>query len=493
MPRAIINFPASIQPGIAPVASSSSLPAPSSATYTHAAALNAARKVLEPEGWEVLDGALRSNEEEKDADLYLTDYDLLPFEKLLPGASPSGNQSQFSSYVIRKALIRKHHLAHTLHLHSVKQQGSTAATPSTIKGKGKERTAQECAPQTWHFELQFADELDELLMDDLYDLKELLDENEARKGPEGGGEDIDISPPRIEHRWFILKPGMSDRGHGIRIFDSESMLRDIFEELEHAESDEEEADDDEEDSGKGGMLGQLRHFVIQEYISRPLLLDPPRPNGIDEASSSKGRKFHLRAYVLCVGGLQVYLFDEMLALFAPVPYASPSEASPSGEAATGSVDLRAHLTNTCLQSEDNPERDGRPTEENVHLWSDLDGVNVFPVDDHSIPSPSGQLSEAQISQVLQEVAKTVGQVFEACAKAGSVHWQMWPNAWEIFGVDMLVGWDADDEGDDDSLRTWLLEINAVSDRARFQWCALLTSLVHTSPYSNRTLSRLVID
>ena len=33
-----------------------------------------------------------------------------------------------------------------------------------------------------------------------------------------------------------------------------------------------------------------------------------------------GRKFHIRAYVLCVGSLSVYAFSEALALFAGKPY-----------------------------------------------------------------------------------------------------------------------------------------------------------------------------
>ena len=42
------------------------------------------------------------------------------------------------------------------------------------------------------------------------------------------------------------------------------------------------------------------------YIDRPLLVT--------------GRKFHIRAYVLCVGSLSVYAFSEALALFAGNPY-----------------------------------------------------------------------------------------------------------------------------------------------------------------------------
>ena len=46
----------------------------------------------------------------------------------------------------------------------------------------------------------------------------------------------------------------------------------------------------------------LREWVLQRYIERPLLVG--------------GRKFHLRAYALCVGSLSAYVFSEGLALFA---------------------------------------------------------------------------------------------------------------------------------------------------------------------------------
>ena len=46
--------------------------------------------------------------------------------------------------------------------------------------------------------------------------------------------------------------------------------------------------------------------MLRRYIDRPLLVS--------------GRKFHIRAYVLCVGSLSVYAFSEALALFAAEPY-----------------------------------------------------------------------------------------------------------------------------------------------------------------------------
>ena len=46
--------------------------------------------------------------------------------------------------------------------------------------------------------------------------------------------------------------------------------------------------------------------MLRRYIERPLLVS--------------GRKFHIRAYVLCFGSLSVYAFSEALALFAGEPY-----------------------------------------------------------------------------------------------------------------------------------------------------------------------------
>jgi len=70
----------------------------------------------------------------------------------------------------------------------------------------------------------------------------------------------------------------------------------------------------------------LREWVLQRYIPRPLLV--------------QGRKFHLRAYVLCVGSLSVYFFKEVLLLSAQRPLAGASLK-----------DKTAHLTNTAVAAE----------------------------------------------------------------------------------------------------------------------------------------------
>ncbi|TKY85327.1 hypothetical protein EX895_005489 [Sporisorium graminicola] len=459
------------------------------AEYTQTAAARAARTVLSALGWQVEEGyglsgpvAQSSSQDDTTAppgkDLYLADYDLLPFEDLLPNSSSSakGKQPQCSSYVIRKALIRKHYLASALNTYAVKLPPGLSAD--------RFRT---CTPKTWHLEIQFADELDELLMDDLYDLNEMLEANQEAVEQER----------REDVKWFILKPGMADRGNGIRIFSTLEQLQAIFEEFESESDDEEDDDDHDEEEGKpdrddeahgnpgqdrnsfGGkdtsvMASQLRHFVIQEYIRSPLLVDPTPPTehgdslaahipqklNIGSAASRPGaRKFHLRAYVLCVAGLAVYLHDDMLALFAPLAYEHPTD--------TTVEDLRCHLTNTCLQQDGSLAvgNDARPKEENVFLWSDLAGSPCTAYGAKDSESRS-TLSADTVEEVRQKAADVIGACFEAAAKAGSIHWQMWPNAFEVFGVDLLVGHDDQIEGRGQELKVWLLEVNAQPDFAQ---------------------------
>ena len=131
-----------------------------------------------------------------------------------------------SSYTFRKALIRKHFLSRTIHSYVTKHSGSPLAR---------------AVPRTWEIELTFADELDEMWTDELFDLAEFL-----------GG------PGDSKPRWCILKPGMADRGMGIRLFDSKVGLQSIFEEFE-----ENEDVQDEEDGDTAVVVSQLRHFVVQ--------------------------------------------------------------------------------------------------------------------------------------------------------------------------------------------------------------------------------------
>lgn len=356
------------------------------AEYTQRVAHNAARDVLAPAGWSVYasdEAPPNGSDGAPDADAYVADYDLLPFDRIFERGSLC------SSYMIRKALIRKHYLAQSI--------------ATLISKRGADAHV---APATWMLDCQFADELDEILADDLFEVKEMLDENAAC-----------VSRGEEPQHWLILKPGMADQGHGIQLFASEERLRDIFAGMEMS---------DEDDDEEGVLASQLRHFVVQRYIADPFLV----------ATHGAARKFHLRAYVLCVGGLSVYLLDDMLGLFATDEYTPPS-----GDC----TDMRGHLTNTCV---------GVRTAGSAPLPT----ANVFRLADLvGSETRDGVLTAEHISRIHAGAVRVVGTAFEAAARAAAVHWQLWPNAFELFGVDLMVsGGPAPQD-----LRVWLLEINAV--------------------------------
>jgi tubulin---tyrosine ligase len=321
-------------------------------------------------------------------------YESLDFEHAL--SHPKS--SLVSAYVIRKALIRKHYLSNTISTWLIKYPDSR------LKNHFKASV---------HFELDYAEFLDDALVD-AWDLKESMARNERL------GNDFQ------KKECWILKPGMSDGGNGIRLFSSMEQLQNIFEEWDG--DDDEDVDENEEDEAnedtrhseptKGVMTSQLRHFVAQPYIDPPLLL-PCRGN----------RKFHIRAYVLAVGALKVYVHKEMLALFAAQQYQPPSKLEDAEEA-----DLASHLTNTCFQ--DDSTKGGSV----MRFWDgDFDNPNEHPNWKHEIH---------------HQICMITGEVFEAAAREQMVHFQVLPNAFEIFGVDFLV---------DEDLCVWLLELNAYPD------------------------------
>ena len=268
------------------------------------------------------------------------------------------------------------------------------------------------------FEVDYAEFLDDALVE-AWELKQSWERN-----AEGG-----------EREWWILKPGMSDRGQGIRLFSSEEQLKSIFKEWDAPDDDEEDETDEEattmtngvtpttKASANGIITYQLRHFIAQPYIHPPLLLTQPHP-------SSAGRKFHIRTYVLAVGALKVYVYKPMLALFAAEPYTPPTDGSPN-------TDLAKHLTNTCLQDSD--EREGSVEA----FWS-------LPPSLPSLNSGKGDWRQ----DIFHQICETTAETFEAAARSMGVHFQPLPNAFEVFGVDFLV----DAEG-----RAWLLEVNAFPD------------------------------
>jgi tubulin---tyrosine ligase len=324
--------------------------------------------------------------------LQIRAYEDIDFEHAL--ANPS--TSLVCAYAIRKALIRKHYLSNTVSTWLVKHPASVLA--SSFKA---------CT----YFELDYAEFLDEALVD-AWDLSESMTRN--------------ADNPAVErHEWWILKPGMSDGGNGIRLFSSLQQLQEIFEEWEEDEPDDDEdeavdetiqpsaSDGDTTDGHGGAMTSQLRHFIAQPYIQNPLVF-----------RSYGQRKFHIRTYVVAVGALRIYVYKEMLALFASTPYVPPSG---DGE----SFELAGHLTNTCFQ-------DDSTKDDSVHRFWDLQTERT---DDWQ-------------NRTFADICTITGEVFEAAAREQMVHFQTLPNAFEVFGVDFLV---------DSDLNVWLLELNAYPD------------------------------
>lgn len=314
-----------------------------------------------------------------------------------------------NSYMLRKALIRKHYLSATV------EQWVAKRPDSVLKTHVKRSEA---------FELDYAEFLDDALVE-AFDLRASLERNaEAEQGH--------------ETEWWILKPSMSDRGQGIRLFSTMEELQGIFDEWEADQPDSEDDDDDgamagdadaaggrEHSAATGGITtSHLRHFVAQPYIHPPLLLPGPGNN----------RKFHIRTYVACVGSLDVYVYRQMLALFAGSEYVAPgSSTSASASASTGTgraahIDLEAHLTNTCLQRS---VRDGT-----VQRFSAL------------------PLDRGAQDALFAQICAVTGEAFEAAARAMRMHFRPLPNAFELFGLDFLV---------DETRTPWLLEVNSFPD------------------------------
>ena len=317
--------------------------------------------------------------------LQWSSYENIVFEHGL--AQPT--TSLANAYVIRKALIRKHYLA------------TTARNWIT---KHPDSLLQRHVKPAVDFEVDYAEFLDEALLE-AFELHEAFARN-ADKMPE-------------EREWWILKPGMSDGGQGIRIFSTKDELTAIFEEWEAAQPD---SSDEGSEEGQPGaskdqiITSQLRHFVAQPYIHLPLLFAPGH------------HKFHIRTYALAAGSLRVHVYQEMLALFAATPYTPPGD--------NGDKDMTGHLTNTCLQS--------GAHQGNVRRFWDLPST---PSSRHSLPADWK-------AQVFEQICTITGETFKAAAKGMMIHFQTLPNAFEIFGLDFL----ADERG-----TAWLLEVNAFPD------------------------------
>ncbi len=183
-------------------------------------------------------------------------------------ADSHSSTALINSYMIRKALIRKHFLSLTVDTWVAKHPDSVLRTH---------------VKRSEHFEVDYAEFLDDALVE-AFDLRASLERNEAldeedagdgndqigdgsgEKGGQGRMGDSTAHEATRTREWWILKPSMSDRGQGIRLFSTMEELQAIF---DGWEEDEPESDDgqDYDDPGEGTMA-QQQHRRHQVQLAR---------------------------------------------------------------------------------------------------------------------------------------------------------------------------------------------------------------------------------
>lgn len=295
-------------------------------------------------------------------DIYWLEYEDLDFEKLIY----TNKKVLFNSYCIRKGLIRKAHIAYYIKKYVIKN-------PSTILVK--------CVPETYVFEIDYLDYLDEAL-NDVYEVENELKANEEKLS-------------EIDTTKFILKSSLTNKGAEILIFDKRSQLEEYF--LNRVKN--------LEDNDFDGVI-DIREWVIQKYINNPLLL-----------RKYKNRKFHLRVYVLAVGNIQVYVYEHILALFSLKEYDSLNFANSS---------LYSHITNTCVQSS---------IFESNSLFNESDCIKeywslIFDENDETC-------NQNIKNNIFIQIKTCVCELFK-CLSCEKTVFQPLKNAFEIYGLDFLI-------------------------------------------------------
>ncbi|CEM16485.1 unnamed protein product [Vitrella brassicaformis CCMP3155] len=193
------------------------------------------------------------------------------------------------------------------------------------------------------------------------------------------------------NRW-ILKPSMLDRAEELTILSSYDELTDIVQ-----------------------ANPEIQEWVLQRYLDHPLLIQ-------------HGRKFHLRAYVVAVGSLHVWVLDELLAHVAARPYPMHDLTQ---------LGLLGHITNLAYG-----ERDPLGYDVTRHMRPFFDDCMRHK-----------EIRPEAAQAVFDRIKALVAETFRA-VRGEFLGFTALPNCFELFAFDFLV---------DTQHQPYLLEVNAWPD------------------------------
>ncbi|RLN87612.1 hypothetical protein BBJ28_00005249 [Nothophytophthora sp. Chile5] len=314
---------------------------------------------LHPAMYSVLPGGGDAEQDKTLPDLIWDEYENLDWKSILSGKVVA------NAYCVRKGLSRKAQLSIYLSKYIMKH-------PNCHLSKALPRTL---VVDTWEayddsmaqFGISFRQRLDSCL----WEVRQALE---------------------TENKTWIMKPSATNKGAEVNVVTSFTKLRGIVNEWT-----------------------DIREWVVQEYIQRPLLL--------------RGRKFHIRVYVLALGGLKVYVYQHCLVLCALEQY---READTDNN--------YSHITNT-FQQQSHPDF---VESECVLLLDDLEEI----LTEQGIDDAAGKKAK-----ILADIGHITAETFDAYKGEFSV-FQPLPNCFEVYGVDFMV---------DEGFNVWLLEFNPGPD------------------------------
>lgn len=206
------------------------------------------------------------------------------------------------------------------------------------------------------------------------------------------------SEERNDWLW-ILKPSVTNKGMDIAVIRNWEQVLDALEETP-----------------------DVREWVLQKYIADPILVE-------------EWHKFHLRVYIVCVGALNVYVYDNILMLIGAHEY-NVHDLD----------DVYGHLTNTARAVEDvNFEE-----EKFVQLLDDLPRHLYNNYRDIIRTKKEARDKVESIKFQIHEITK---HLF-ACFENEYTIFAPMCNCFEVYGLDFMV---------DESFQVHLLEVNPGPD------------------------------